>query len=465
MTIFLKNTLSGEKEEFKSIKKGRAGIYHCGPTVYSKQHLGNISAFIYSDTLRRFLNSVGYKTKLVVNITDVGHLVSDADDGEDKMEKASQKTNRTAREIADEVTKQFMIDLQLVNVGVSSISFPKATENIPEQIEIIKTLEKEGFTYKISDGIYFDTSKFSDYGKLGNINIEGLKEGARVESNGEKKNVTDFALWKFSNPLEKRQQEWQSPWGVGFPGWHIECSAMSRKLLGQPFDIHIGGIEHIPIHHNNEIAQSVGAFKKPLANYWIHFNHLMLNGSKLSKSDGNVMYVDELISKNISPAIFRYWLLTTNYGAQKNLTMEALEASKSAVEKILRLIKNTKTKFFESADKNTVEKFSAALSDNLNSASAIAVLWEMMRDEKISASKKKKTVLMLDRVLGVGFEKLARELKDSVIPAEVIEIAHKRELARKNRDFTTSDKLREEAKTLGFDILDGQNGFEIKTRK
>ncbi len=465
MKIFLKNTLSGTKEEFIPIRKNRVGIYHCGPTVYSKQHLGNISAFIYSDTLKRFFDYLGNKTKLVINITDVGHLVSDGDDGEDKMEKASKKNNRSAREIAEEVTAQFMSDLRSVNVDVDSISFPKATENIPEQIEIIKILERDEFTYRTSDGIYFDTSKFPEYGKLGNIDVGGLKEGARVEFNSEKKNVTDFALWKFSNPNEKRQQEWQSPWGVGFPGWHIECSAMSRKLLGQPFDIHIGGIEHIPVHHNNEIAQSVGAFKKPLANYWIHFNHLMLNGTKLSKSDGNVMYVDELISKNISPAIFRYWLLTTNYGAQKNLTIEALEASKSAVEKILRLLKNTKTKFFESADKKTIEKFNAALSDNLNTASAIAVLWEMMRDEKISASKKKKTILILDQVLGIGFEKMSRELKDSVVPDEVVEIAHKRELARKNRDFTTSDKLREDAKVLGFDIIDGQNGFEIKARK
>ena len=463
MPIFLKNTFSGQKEEFKSIKSGRAGIYHCGPTVYSKQHLGNISAFIYSDVLRRFLDFSGYKTKLIINITDVGHLVDDGDDGEDKMEKASKKTNRSAHEIADEVTAQFMSDLRAVNIDTSSITFPRATENIPEQIAIIEMLERDGFTYRTSDGIYFDTSKFPEYGRLGNIDIEGLKEGARVESNGEKKNVTDFALWKFSNTNEKRQQEWQSPWGVGFPGWHIECSAMSRKFLGQPFDIHIGGIEHIPIHHNNEIAQSVGAFKKPLANYWIHFNHLMLNGTKVSKSDGNVMYVDELIEKNIPPAIFRYWLLTTNYGAQKNLTMEALEGAKSAVEKIVRLVNNTRSKVFSGADKSTISKFSSALSDNLNTAAAIAVMWEMLRDEKISDSAKKKTIMKIDSVLGIGFDKITESSAE--IPESVLQIAEAREVARKNRDFTTSDKLREEAKLLGYDILDGQSGFEIKARK
>jgi cysteinyl-tRNA synthetase len=294
MKIYLKNTLTGELDKFKPLKRKKVSMYHCGPTVYNKAHIGNISSYIFADILRKVFEVNGYTVKQVINITDVGHLTDDGDLGEDKVEKEARSRGLKAKDITKKYTEMFLDDLKDLNIDVSKIEFPKATEYIDKQIDLIKEIEKKGYTYKTSDGIYFDTSKFDEYGMLGNINIEGLKEGARVVVNDEKKNNTDFALWKFSDLNEKRQQEWDSPWGVGFPGWHLECSAMSHDILGDQFDIHTGGIDHINTHHNNEIAQSTIGYGKLPAKYWLHANHIMLNGEKISKSTGNVIYLDEV---------------------------------------------------------------------------------------------------------------------------------------------------------------------------
>ncbi len=467
MKIFLTNTLGGKKEEFVPIRKGRVGIYHCGPTVYSEQHLGNLTGFIYTDVLRRLFEYTGNHVTEVINITDVGHIVDDADVGEDKMEKAAKKTGLKASDIARDITEKYLSDLKAVNIPIEKIKFPRASDHIVEQIEIIKILEKNLLTYRTSDGIYFDTGRFPAYGRLGNINIEGLREGARVESTGEKRNLTDFALWKFSDPKEKRQQEWPSPWGVGFPGWHIECSAMARKYLGETFDIHIGGIEHIPVHHNNEIAQSEGAYGKPLAKYWLHNNHLQLNGQKLSKSEGNVVFLRELLAKNIPAYVFRYWILTAHYKAEKNFTWEAIGAAQSAVEKLISFIQKTKSGwFYNPVHKETMQKFTEAVSDDIGTPRAIAVLWEMMKNAAISDKVKRATLIKADEILGIGLLAASKVTKEKAgeIPAEIIALTEAREVARKNKDFKKADELRGEITKKGFEVVDGAKGFEIKKK-
>jgi cysteinyl-tRNA synthetase len=284
LNIRLYNTASRKVEDFKPIKDGEVGIYSCGPTVYHYAHIGNLRAYVFADILRRSFVSADYKVKHIINITDVGHLVGDGDGGEDKLEKGAEREGKSAWEVAKFYTDSFMEDLQSLNIDTNEYTFPRATDNIKEQIGLISALEIDGYTYKTSDGIYFDTSKFSHYGDFAHLNIEGQKSGARVEENKEKKNITDFALWKFSPALEQRQMEWDSPWGKGFPGWHIECSAMSMKYLGNHFDIHTGGIDHIPVHHTNEIAQSECVTGEKYVNYWMHVNFLHDSTGKMSKS-------------------------------------------------------------------------------------------------------------------------------------------------------------------------------------
>src|SRR3989344_3757465 len=321
----LYNTLTRKKEIFKSILDKKVGLYTCGPTVYLYQHIGNLRSYVFSDILKRVLLFNGYNVRHVVNVTDVGHLTSDADVGEDKMEKAAQKEGKTAKDIAHFYFSVFKNDLEKLNILQPDL-WPKATEHIKEQIGIIKILEKKGFTYETEDGIYFDTSKLKDYGKLARLNIKGLKEGARVDVRG-KKNKTDFALWKFSGD-EKRQQEWGFKGRMGFPGWHIECSAMSMKYLGKHFDIHTGGEDHIAVHHTNEIAQSEAATGNKFVNYWLHGAFLTFKGEKVSKSKGGLYTVSELEEKGYSPLDFRYLCLLTHYRKSLNFSLENLDAAR-----------------------------------------------------------------------------------------------------------------------------------------
>ena len=347
MAIKLHNTMSQNTEEIKTIKDKEVSMYHCGPTVYKYQHIGNMRTFLFADILRRTFEFEGYKVKQVINITDVGHLVSDNNEGEDKVEKSARENNQTAKEVTDFYTKIFLDDLQKLNIITADTIFPRATDNIPEQIDIIKKLEEENHTYRTSDGIYFDVSTFKDYGKLGNIDLKGLQAGNRVEFNDEKHTPYDFALWKFSSPDEKRQQEWSSPWGIGFPGWHIECSAMSQKYLGKTFDIHTGGIDHIPVHHNNEIAQSECANHVPLANIWMHGGHLNWKDRKMSKSDGDFVTISDLEKQNISPLSYRYFLLQTRYKQSIFFEIEDLEASQTAYHRLKNRIRDILNKDVE----------------------------------------------------------------------------------------------------------------------
>lgn len=454
--IFLHNTLARKIDEFKPLKNGRAGIYACGPTVYNYQHIGNMRTYIFEDILKRVFLYNNYKIKHIINITDVGHLTSDGDTGEDKMEKGAAREGKSAWEIAKFYTKIFKQDLKDLQI-IAPTKFTNATDNIKEQIELIKKLEKKGFTYKTTDGIYFDTAKLSDYGKLAQLDKQELKAGVRVEM-GEKKNIHDFALWKFSPQNEKRQMEWKSPWGVGFPGWHIECSAMSVKFLGQPFDIHCGGIDHIPVHHTNEIAQSEAAEGKPLANYWLHGEFILLGTDKMSKSTGNFITLQTLKEKNFNPLAYRYLLLQTHYRKQLNFSLEALTAAQNGLNHLYNVIKNwSKTGGGNCADYE--EKFLNAINNDLDMPAAMAIMWDLIKDPMFPPSAKKITILKFDKVLGLGLSKLKKE--KNIIPEKIKTLIKERDAARASKNWSESDRLRKELETLGYKVEDTANGTII----
>lgn len=471
MKIYLHNNLSDQKELFKPVhkhffRKDEMRMYNCGPTVYSRSHIGHARPYVFADLLHRLFEYAGYNVKQVINITDVGHLVSDADSGEDKVEKAAKETGQKAREITEKYTSIFFEDLKSLNIDISKITFPRATENIPEQIKIIEDLEKKGFTYKISDGIYYDTGKFDNYGKLGQIDIKGLKAGARVEAKEEKRNPTDFALWKFSNPDEYREQEWDSPWGIGFPGWHLECSAMSKKYLGQPFDIHTGGIDHIPTHHNNEIAQSEGAYNKPQANYWMHSGHILINSEKMSKSIGNTIYLLDLNNKGINILSYRYWLLTSHYSTLVNVTDESIAAADTAFNKLINKFVNVT---IGEINQNYLDKILEKICDDLNTPEAVAIVWNMLKDKNISDSDAFATVLEVDKIFGLNLKNLlerqATNKEPANIPEEIKKLLKDRQSARMSKDFALADEIRQKITNLGYEIYDYSDGSRVEKKK
>ena len=459
MELKLFNTLTRKKEIFKPIHKDYVGLYSCGPTVYWYQHIGNLRTYIFSDILKRVLEYNGYKVKHVMNVTDVGHLTSDNDSGEDKMEKAATKEGKNAQEIANYYLKIFREDLEKVNIIEPKI-WTKATENIKEQIELIKKLEEKGYTYRTEDGIYFDTSKFKDYGKMAKLNTEELIAGKRTEMR-DKKNKTDFALWKFSEKPGVRQQEWESPWGIGFPGWHIECSAMSMKYLGESFDIHTGGEDHIQVHHTNEIAQSEAATEKKFVNYWLHGAYLTFHGEKISKSKGGLYTISELEKQNFHPLSFRYMCLTTHYRKPLNFSLEILESAQNSFNRLKNIISEIKYKDEKKNKKNidaAKKQFLEIINDNLNLPKATAFLWEILRDEKLNDSEKYELVIDFDKVLGLGLDKE----ENIEIPDDVLKIVEEREVTRKNKDWKKSDELREKILKKGYKIDDTKNGTKIK---
>ncbi len=459
MSLQLFNSLNHHLEEFKPIKKHKAGLYTCGPTVYNYAHIGNLRSYVFEDILKRVLQLNDYKVKHVMNITDVGHLTSDADVGEDKMEKGARRENKTAWEIADFYIIAFEQDLSALNIIPPDI-WCRATEHIPEQIKLIKKLEKNGFTYQTADGIYFDTSKFPDYGKMANLENQEIQAGARVEL-GEKKNPTDFALWKFSPTNTQRQMEWESPWGTGFPGWHIECSAMSEKYLGQPFDIHCGGIDHIPVHHINEIAQSEAANGKPLANYWLHNEFLNTGKEKMSKSGNNFLTVSVLKEKNINPLAYRYFLLQAHYRKQLNFSFEALQAAENGYERLKQTVANLQTKETKET-KNTkkyLEQFKEYLNDDLNTPQALALAWKMLDDKEISNEEKLWLTKKFDEVFGL---KLTTTTKKETISPEILETISKRDMARAEKNWTKSDELRKVLESEGYTVEDTPTGTKVR---
>jgi cysteinyl-tRNA synthetase len=452
MVLRLYNTLTRRKQIFIPINKNKVGMYTCGPTVYWYQHIGNLRSYIFSDILKRVLLFNNYTVKHIANITDVGHLTSDADEGEDKIELAALKENKTAKEITNHYFNVFNEDLKKLNI-ISPDKWCKATEYISEQIDLIKKLEEKGYTYETSDGIYFDTSKTKDYGKLALIKPENLQAGKRVDF-GEKKNKTDFVLWKFSDVVGKRQQEWKSPWGIGFPGWHTECCAMAMKHLGETFDIHTGGEDHIFIHHPNEIAQSEAATGKKFVNYWMHGAFLKFNNEKMSKSKGKILTLSKLNEKGYSPMVYRYFILGAKYRKQLNFSFENMNNAKNTYERLKRLI--SEITYDKRINEVYLKKFQEAINNDLDTPKALQVLWELVKRKDVNG--KIKTIQEMDKVFGLD---LLKKEKKILIPKEVIELVNKRQEARKNKHFHMADVLRDKIKLLGYKVDDSEEGVKI----
>jgi cysteinyl-tRNA synthetase len=457
--IKLYNTLTRKKEIFKPIQKGRVGVYSCGPTVYWYQHIGNLRTYISNDILKRVFLYNGYRVKHIINVTDVGHLTSDADTGEDKIEKAAKRERKTAQQIANFYFKVFKQDLKKLNI-LEPDMWPKATEHITDMIGLIKILEKKGYTYKTNDGIYFNTGKLKDYGKLARLNIKELKAGKRVGLR-EKKNKTDFALWKFSEKPGLRQQEWKSPWGIGFPGWHIECSVMSSEYLGKQFDIHTGGQEHISVHHTNEIAQSEAAFgKKPWVKYWIHFAWLLFKGEKVSKSEGGLYTLSQLKEKGFSPLSFRYLCLMTRWGKPLNFSLDILNSAKNSYQRLKNIISEIKKSKKKKNRKNieTAKKqFLEIINNNFDSPKALSFLWNILRDNKLNNAEKYELALDFDKIFGLDLGKD----KKIEIPGIVNKLIKEREKTRKAKQWKKADELRKKINKIGYKIDDAKEGVRV----
>jgi cysteinyl-tRNA synthetase len=456
--IRLYNTLTQRKEIFKPIKNKKVGIYTCGPTVYWFAHIGNLRTYIFEDILKRVFIYNGYEIKHVMNITDVGHLVSDQDIGEDKILLAAKKERKSAKEISRFYERHFKEDLKKLNILKPDVLI-RATQTIKDQIELIKILEKKGFAYLLEDGVYFDTSKLKKYGKLWPKGIKILP-GARVEMVAGKRNPTDFALWKFAK--ERKEMVWNSPWGKGFPGWHTECVVMSTKELGIPFDIHCGGIDHILIHHTNEIAQSEAAFGKILARYWLHGEFLLVEGKKMAKSLGNIYTLNDLINKGFKPLAYRYLCLGTHYRSKLNFTFDALRSSQKALENLYEKIRELKLKSNGQGTTNKGKKYKREflkfINDDIDTPKALALMWTLIGDKKILPKEKYEILLDFDRVFGLCLGKI----KKIKVPQRVKELVKIREEYRKRNDFKKADEIREKIKEMGYWIEDTKEGPKVK---
>jgi len=474
----LYNTMSRSIEEFNPIAPPAVGLYACGLTVYDYTHLGHLRKYTMDDVLIRTLRHAGYKVQFVQNVTDVGHLSSDADTGEDKLEKGAKKYGKSVWDIAREFEAYFFRSMDLMGNARPDVSC-RATEHIQQQLDMVIELEKKGFAYVIEgDGVYFDTSKVDDYGKLAHLDLEHLQEGARVERVEGKRNPTDFALWKFERPGENRAMVWESPWAKrSFPGWHIECSAMAIHYLGDQFDIHTGGIDHIPVHHTNEIAQAEAATgQKPFVRYWVHHNFLRVDGEKMSKSLGNFYTIDDILKRGIDPKALRLLFLTTHYRSEMNFTWEALEGSQKAWQKLAKMVLQ-----FRAEEGRTVlsqekldkideyrKRFFGFMEDDLKTPEALTVLYEVVKSN-IPSSDKYDLLGEFDEVLGLGFRQLQETATEmpiitdlSTVPAEAQQLLAQRKTAREQKDWASSDKFRDELVKLGYEVIDGPTGQQLR---
>ncbi len=454
MALRLYNSLTRAKDDLVPNAPPKVSLYTCGPTVYNYQHVGNYRTYVFEDLLVRTLKLLGYAPYRVMNITDVGHLTSQGDEGEDKMEVGAAREGKSAWDIAKFYTEAFLADFAELKLLPADV-LCKATDYIPEQIALVQKLEAKGFVYKTADGLYFDTAKLSDYGKLmTKEHLEGLKSGARVEANAEKRHITDFALWKFSGEGAKRQMEWESPWGKGFPGWHIECSAMAMRFLGETLDIHCGGIDHVPVHHTNEIAQSEGATGRPFAKVWMHAEFLLMNNAKMAKSSGGFVKLADLKEKGFSPLDYKYHCLTAHYRKQLDFTWESLEGSKTA----RRRLKEAAALVAAAEPKPNCAEFSArfkdALADDLNAPMALAVVWDALKSD-LPAGAKKAFLQEADATLALdlfGVDAVAD------VPAEITALLKSRADAKANKNFAESDRIRKQIEDMGYLVKDGKDG-------
>lgn len=458
MDIRLYDTYSRSLRPFEPLDAPVVGLYCCGPTVYDYAHIGNLRTYIFEDVLRRVLEFNGYTVRHVLNITDVGHLTSDSDTGEDKMEKGSRRTGHSAWEIAEEYTQTFRDDMDFLNILEPTL-WCRATDHIQEQIEAIQCIEAKGFTYATSDGIYFDTSKLDDYGQLARLDVEGLRPGSRVEM-GEKRNVTDFALWKFSPTDHQRQMEWPSPWGVGFPGWHTECSAMSVKYLGPFFDIHCGGEDHIPVHHTNEIAQTEACYGTRLANFWMHGYFLHLDDSRMAKAGGQYLRLQNLLAREYDPLAYRYFCLGAHYRTKLNFTWEGLDAASTAFNRLRSAVYQWGAPG-DAPDLAYVERFTIAINDDLNMPRALAVVWDLLKSS-LPAPVKKATALHFDKVLGLRLGEW--EPTEQIVPENIWTLVELREQARAEKRWKDADELREQVAAAGYEIEDTPSGARVRSK-
>jgi cysteinyl-tRNA synthetase len=451
------DTYERRVREFVPLNPPHVGLYACGLTVYDYAHIGNLRTYIFEDVLRRALEYNGFAVQHVHNVTDVGHLVSDADTGEDKMEKGARRTGKSAWEIAEFYFHAFLADLQALNILPPHI-WCRATDHIAEQIDFIRCIEAAGYTYATSDGIYFDTTQLPDYGYLARLDLEGLRAGARVEQ-GEKRSATDFALWKFSPPGEQRQMEWESPWGRGFPGWHIECSAMAAKYLGNFFDIHCGGEDHIMVHHPNEIAQSQACHGTRLANFWMHGYFLQLDDAKMAKSAGGFLRLQTLIDRGYDPLVWRFFCLGAHYRTKLNFTWDSLDGAATALNRLRALCHEWRGAGVAAPEPGFVARFVEHLNDDLNTPRILALAWEVARSE-LPAALKRATLLEFDRALGLGLADW--QPLETVVPPEVTALVDQRQQARQEKRWNDADRLREQVRALGFEVEDTPAGPVVK---
>jgi len=465
-TIKLHNTESGLLEDFEPYKATNVKMYSCGPTVYDYATIGNLRSYVFADILKRVLIRNGYMVNHTINLTDFGHLTDDGDAGEDKMMKGLKREGlsidlKSMRKLSDIYIDAFQADLHALRI-LPPTTYARASEYVKKQISLIKTLEEKGFTYETSDGVYFDIAKFPAYGRLGNINLDKLKSGARVEVNNEKKHPADFAVWK------KGELGWPSRWGTGFPGWHMECSAMAMATLGKQIDIHTGGEDHVPIHHNAEIAQCEAATGKTFVKYWLHNAFITIENSRIGKSMGNAITVRHLADRGFSGDDYRYWLLTSHYRSPANFTWEALKGSKQALFRIKRHMYEDYKQKPSAPDKDYLEKFDQRLADDLDTPGAIAVMWDMIKDKKLADTTKAGTLLSMDEILDIGLSDKRAEgaralgvvAKDD-IPDEVRDLIDAREVARIGREWPEADALRDRITQKGYTVEDSEHGPRV----
>ncbi len=461
MELYFYNTLTREKNIFEPIDSNEVKIYSCGPTVYKDATIGNMRTSIFQDVLRRVLRYNGYKIKHVMNITDVGHLVSDGDEGEDKMLKSAREEHKTPLEIAEYYAQLFFNDLEALNIERPEIVC-KATEHIKEMLEYVEELVKNGYAYETSTAIYFDISKLDKYPVLSNLDLKEQKAGARIDVDTEKRNPYDFALW--IKAPENHLMKWDSPWGPSYPGWHIECSAMGRKYLGEQFDIHTGGIDLIPTHHENEIAQSKGACGKIPANYWMHGEYLLINGGKMSKSLGNTYLVKDIKEKGYNPLVYRLFSYSSHYRNKLNFTWEGIESASKSLERLKNGYQNH-LNGTDKVDEETIskyeEKFHEAINDDLNMPSAMGIVWEVVRNETKSPSLAK-LLLKFDTVLGLKIDE--NNSKNEELPEEILKLVEERKMARENKDWNKSDELRDLITEKGYIVKDTKQGQEVSKK-
>ena len=460
MNIYFYNTLTKTKDEFKPLEGNEVRIYSCGPTVYKDATIGNMKSYIFMDTLRRVLRYNGYTIKHAMNITDVGHLVSDGDEGEDKMLKAAREEKKSPLEIAKFYTDRFFEDFKRLNIEKPEIVC-KATDHIKEMEKFVSKLMDNGYAYETSTAIYFDVSKLDKYGVLSGIDVRKQKAGARVEVDEEKRNPYDFALW--IKAPENHIMKWDSKWGLCYPGWHIECSTMSNKYLGEVFDIHTGGIDLIPTHHENEIAQSKGCTGKVPARFWMHCEYLLINGGKMSKSLGNAYLVQDIIDKGYDPLAFKMMCFTSHYRNKLNFTWEALESSQSALYRLRDGYKkhlDGNEKVEESKIQEYKDRFLEAIDDDLNMPVAMSVIWDVVKNP-VKSKDLANLLLEFDKVLGVDIDK-ENEKQELDIPDEIKELLEKRKIARQEKDWTLSDSIRDELKEKGYMVKDTKEGMTVE---